>query len=289
LTQEELDAMNALVAPLVRQGQSFEAIWAAHASELPVSVRSAYNYQEAGLLVTANLELPRKVRMKKRNKKDKAGRDRIDRTGRTYGDFKSLLLEDQVRVVQGDSVEGYDYNEHDIFSLHIVARAFQLYLYKKHADATAVVTWLDVMEQACGSLDAFKSIFGILLVDRGVEFDDWEGMERSCLEVGKRRCRVFYCDAMMSNQKSQAERNHEQLRRLLPKGRSDFDALSVGDVAVCSSHVNSYPSAGRGNKCPFELLGDLLPQALLDELGISKVAPDDVVLRPYLMAHAVIQ
>jgi hypothetical protein len=94
---------------------------------------------------------------------------------------------------------------------------------------------------------------------------------------------------METNQKSQAERNHEQLRRILPKGRSDFDALSAWDVAVCCSHVNSYPSAGRGNKCPFELLGGLLPQELLDGLGIVRVAPDEVILRPSLIAHAVVQ
>lgn len=38
---------------------------------------------------------------------------------------------------------------------------------------------------------------------------------------------------MRSNHKSQAERNHEQLRCILPKGRSDFDRLSAWDVAVC--------------------------------------------------------
>ena len=192
-------------------------------------------------------------------------------------------------MVEGDSVQGFEENTHDILSLHLVARGFQIYLLKKHADAQGVVTWLDVIERACGTRKDFEAAFGIMLVDRGVEFDDWEGMERSCLEEGKRRARVFYCDAMESNQKSQAERNHEQLRRILPKGRSNFDALSTWDVAECCSHVNSYPSAMRASKCPFELLGDILPQTLLDELGLSRVAPDDVVLKPYLMKHAVTQ
>ena len=123
----------------------------------------------------------------------------------------------------------------------------------------------------------------------GVEFDDWEGMERSCLEPGERRCRVFYCDAMKSNQKSEAERNHEQLRRILPKGRSDFDKLSAYDVATCCCHVNSYPSANRGGQSPFELLGGLLPQSLFDELGLARLDPDSVILKPYLMEHAVEQ
>lgn len=289
LAQDELDQMNGLITPLVRQGQSFEAIWGAHSEELPVCVRTAYSYQERGILSTANIELPRKVRLRKPRKRGEAGRDRVDRAGRAFDDFKALPLADQVRVVQCDSVEGYEWNTHDILSLHIVAAAFQVYLHKEHASPGAVVAWLDVMERAAGSREAFEAAFGVLLVDRGVEFDDWEGMERSCLEKGERRCKVFYCDAMQTNQKSQAERNHGQLRRILPKGRSDFDRLSVYDVATCCSHVNSYPSAGRNNKCPFELAGPLLPQSLLDELGLERVAPDDVVLRPYLMRHAVAQ
>lgn len=289
LTDEELAAMRELVVPLVKQGQSFEAIWATHKDELPVCVRTAYSYQDAGLFGIEHLHLPRKVRVRKRKQDDKPTRERIDRTGRTFDDFKALPLEEQARVVQGDSVVGLEGNAQDILSLHLVAYGFQIYVLKRHAEAKDVVAWLDVMERACGTRQDFKAAFGILLVDRGVEFDDWEGMERSCLEEGKQRCRVFYCDAMKSNQKSQAERNHEQLRRILPKKRSNFDALNVWDVALCSSHVNSYPSAMRANRCPFELIGGILPQALLDELGLSRVAPDDVVLKPSLMKHATTQ
>jgi hypothetical protein len=84
-----------------------------------------------------------------------------------------------VRVVQADSVIGCEHNKRDILSLHIVAAAFQAYLLKEHASAQAVVTWLDVIERARGSREAFEAVFGILLADRGVEFDDWAGMEAS--------------------------------------------------------------------------------------------------------------
>jgi IS30 family transposase len=289
ITKEELEALNTLVVPLIRQGQSFEAIWATHADELPVGVRTAYNYQQAGILKTADIELPRKVRMRKRKRNAPKGRERIDRTGRTYDDFQKLPLADRARVVQGDSVIGYVENKCDLLSLHVVARAFQIYLLKEHAKAPATVACLDAIERMLDSREAFEAIFGIMLVDRGVEFDDWAGMERSCLEPGQQRCRVFYCDPQATNQKSEAERNHEQLRRILPKGRSDFDKLSTWDVATCTSHVNSYPSAGRGGKCPFELLGGLLPKKLLDDLGIEWLAPDNVILKPNLIAHAVVQ
>ena len=127
-----------------------------------------------------------------------------------------------------------------------VARKFQLYLLKGHGRASETVECLDAIERATGSCEAFERVFGILLVDRGTEFDDWAGMEGSCLEPGRRRCRVFYCDATESNQKSACERNHEQLRRILPKGRTHMDELSAGDVALVCSHVNSYPLTSLG-------------------------------------------
>ncbi len=293
VTQEELDAMNGVVVPLAKQGQSLEAIWAAHADELPVCVRSAYRYQELGAIGLAALDMPRKARLlpRKRPEPGAAKRERVDRTGRTHDDFEKLPLEDKVRVVQGDSVEGFERNKSDILSLHFVARAFQLYLKKDvKGSPRPVVGWLDAIERELGSPEAFEEIFGVLLVDRGPEFDDWAGMERSCVVEGARRCRVFYCDAMDSNQKSQAERNHQRLRRLLPKGRSDFDKLSVWDVAVCCSHVNSYPLVrASGAFRPIEAAADLIPGHLLDALGVERVPADEVVLRPYLMAHAVEQ
>lgn len=106
-------------------------------------------------------------------------------------------------------------------------------------------------------------------------------MERSSLQKGAKRCRVFYCDPLNSNQKSQAERNHEQLRRILPKGQTNFDALSVYDVATLTSHINSYPSAKRFNKCPFELASAIIPQELLDECGFERINPDEVILKLY--------
>ena len=290
LSGDELQAMSELVAPLVRKGQSFEAIWAAHGDELPVCVRTAYSYQAAGVLGVANIELPRKVRLRPRKKRGRKGEDgpaRVDRGGRTYADFEALPLAERARVVQGDSVCGLQRNRRDLLSLHAVAVCLHLYLLKGHAAAEETVSALDRLERALGSPGEFEAVFGVLLVDRGVEFDDWEGMERSCLEEGARRCRVFYCDPMESNQRSQCERDHSELRRVLPKGRSDFDALTPWDVAVLNSHVNSYPRPGRGGRCPLELASGLVPAALLEGLGIERVAPDEVTLRPALLPHAV--
>lgn len=49
-TEAELAAANEVVVPLVKQGWSFEAIWLVRGQELPFGLRTAYRYQEKGLL-----------------------------------------------------------------------------------------------------------------------------------------------------------------------------------------------------------------------------------------------
>ena len=66
LTGEELEAMVDVVRPLLRKGQSLEHIWATHPGEFPVTARTFYKYIEDGLLDICNIELPKKVRYKKR-------------------------------------------------------------------------------------------------------------------------------------------------------------------------------------------------------------------------------
>lgn len=134
-----------------------------------------------GIMGVSDVSLPRKVRLRPRRHVAASGRTRVDRTGRTYDDFLALPGPDRLRVVQGDSVCGLSSNARDILSLHVVTRSFQVYLPKDHGGPQATVKWLDVIEVALGSPEAFEKAFGIMLVDRGTEFDDFEGMERSAL------------------------------------------------------------------------------------------------------------
>lgn len=291
VSPEELKTMVEKVKELLSQGQSLEAIWEEHSEEMPVTVRTFYTYVEKGVMGLSNMDLPRKVRYKKRAKQgdtDKPTRERIDRTGRTYDDFKKLPLNDQTRVVQTDSVEGYEWNTQRILSLYMLSFSFQFYLLQTDGSAERVVAAFDALEIYLKKPEIFEQIFGIILADRGHEFDDWEGMERSCLKKGKRRCRVFYCDAMQTNQRSEAEKNHEELRKILPKGRTDFDRLTAVDIAAVCSHVNSYPRPTKGGIRPIDLASLVVPDRLLGSLGIVKVAPDDVIMSPKLIGHGII-
>lgn len=118
----------------------------------------------------------------------------------------------------------------------------------------AVVGYLDWMETILGTFE-FARLFGTVLADRGIEFCDFEAIERSCLS-NARRCRVYYCDPQRSGQKGSCEKNHVELRRILPKG-SSFEALTAFDVATVCIHVNNYPRKSLDGKTLYSLVARL--------------------------------
>jgi len=289
-TDREIGAMNEVVTPLVKKGQSIEAVWAEHGGEFPVSSRTYRRYMDSGITDVVALDLPRKVRRKTSKKgRGPSGGSRVDRAGRLYSDFLALPEDARLGAWEGDTVEGSRGSRQRILSLHLPRVRFQLYLLIASGDSAEVVAALDSLEELLGSPEEFCRVMGVILVDRGTEFDDWRGMERSRLVPGRRRCRVYYADPQCSYQKGSCERNHEELRRVLPKGRTDFDALTAADAALVSSHVNSYPRPSLGGARPLDLAALVLPAGLIDGTGIARVAPDDVVLRPELVPHAMVR
>lgn len=103
------------------------------------------------------------------------------------------------------------------------------------------------------------------------------------------RTRVFFCDPLRSDQKGKCEKNHEEIRKILPKGKTDFDALRERDMAVLMSHVNSYARDSLNWATPYDLEKLMAPEGLLDGLGVERIPADDVTLKPYLIEHAIVR
>lgn len=267
-----------IVRPHLQKGWSFEAIWAAYGDSLPVSARTMYSYAERGILGLANLELPKKVKYKPRRRvRDYRVADRI---GRGYSEFMGLPRAERENAVQMDCVMGKARGSKCILTLHFPKWELQLMVLLEEHSCRCVVGALDFVESVVG-LERFRRLFGVILTDRGLEFADFEAIERSAYGP-QRRCRVFYCDPMRSCQKGSCEKNHELIRHILPKG-SDLDALSRHDVATVASHVNSYPWPSLGGRSPFAAASRKVPKALLDELGARWLRADEVCLKPEVL------
>lgn len=88
---------------------------------------------------------------------------------------------------------------------------------------------------------------------------------------------------MKSGQKGACEKNHVELRKILPKGTS-FKNLTRRDLAVACSHVNSYKRPALGGASPFQLAAQVLPEALIEGLGLELIPADEVMLKPSLIS-----
>lgn len=275
--EAELRSMVTKVRILLRRNQSLEAIWATHKDEFPVGVRTFYRYIEAGVFGLCNMELPKKVKYKARRKRDST-ESKVDLTGRTFDDFKQLPEDVRRSAVQMDCVEGAKTDFKVILTLHLPRFEFQIYILLHEHTQECVTGALDWIETLCGG--RFAELFPVILTDRGHEFLDYRSLEKSL--HGGRRCEVFYCDALKPGQKGSCEKNHVELRKIMPKG-SCLEELTAYEVATVCSHVNSYPRPSLGGATPYAFASQVLPGELLEGLGISSVPADEVTMNPSLL------
>ena len=127
----------------------------------------------------------------------------------------------------------------------------------------------------------FKKLFQVILADRGTEFSNPEAIEYNT-KTGERECRVFYCDAGNSNQKSECEKNHEIVRYIFPKGHS-LDKYDQEKVCLAMNHMNSYPREKWDTKTPTELFVELYGPQVARKLGLVEVEFKSLCLRPDLV------
>lgn len=283
-TEEEIRYIDDMVSPLLLKGQSPAHILKNHADELMISESTLYRLLDDGLLRARNVDLPRKVRFRVRKKKRTLKVDKNCRSGRTYADFRSYLEEyPGTAVVQGDSVEGRKGGK-VLLTIHFVKTELMLAYLRDRNDSASVTERFEWIRRTLGT-ENFRKLFPVLLLDNGPEFSNPNRIEYD-FRIGKHCTRVFYCDPLQSQQKGSAERNHEFIRQIIPKGRS-MDDLCQTDIDRMMDHINSYRRESLGWKCPYDAFAFFYGQEILDRLGLRKIDPDGVILRPSLLKRTV--
>ena len=192
---------------------------------------------------------------------------------RSFSAFMGLPEEERAAACEMDTVVGLKADRQCLLTLYPRPFKLQLALLMPEKTADAVREQLDALEKAAPR--AFERLFRLVLTDNGPEFADCAGLERSALAGGGERGSVYYCDVRQSQQKGGCERNHVEVRKILPKGRGiSFDRLSERDCAVLMSHLNSEPRPALGGMCAIDMLLAALGddgRELLDALGVEKV------------------
>ena len=282
-TALDLDDMDRIISPLLKQGQPLSHIFTTHGEELGCSRRTLYYYLKKGVFSAGPLDLHRMVRYKPRKKKNPEDKPVPRyRSNRTYKDFERFLANNaEANVVEMDTVKGSTSGP-VLLTMLFRSCSFMLIFLLKHNTQECVAEVFEGIEAALGS-ELMQKTFGAILTDNGSEFKNPQLLETSL--SGERRTFVFYCDPMASWQKGRLERNHEFIRYILPKGHP-FDKLSRQSVVLMMNHINSTTRASLNGRTPFELASLLLPSQLLTWVGASLVPHDDVILNPRLLKNS---
>jgi len=277
LMEAEMTTLVDTVMSSLAKGQSIHHIFETY--DLPCSERSFYRYVEDQSIPIKSIDLAKKVKYKKRKQKKVRSHGTGFFAGHEYEDFLELPDEDRAIYTEVDSVMGVRGDKKCILSLHRTDLHFQIYLLLKEHTTKEVIRALDWLEECCDG--RFREFFGLMLLDRGSEFDDIAGIEQSCLSDIK-RCSTYYCDPQRPDQKAFCEKNHVELRKVLPKGTSFQDMDSATLAKICA-HVNSTIRKGCGNASPIQLAMLCLPQTLFDNLGLELIPPKDVISAPKIL------
>ena len=274
LTEEELQYLDDIVSPLVKQQQSPHHICVTNKDTITVSERTIYRLIDARLISAMNIDLPRKVRYSSRKKTVSVKVDKACRIGRDYDCFKTFMEDNpDIPVVQLDSVEGRRGGK-VLLTIHFVKAEMMLAFLRDHNNSKSVIDIFNQLYLRLGQ-ENFCKMFRVCLTDNGSEFSNPKAIEYD--DTGFLRTRVYYCNPNAPYQKGSAERNHEFIRQFIPKGVS-LDDFSQSDISLMMDHINSYCRESLGNKSPYEMFSFLYGDELLDLLECHRIPPQDVTL-----------
>jgi IS30 family transposase len=279
ITPEELKRIDAIVAPLVKLGQSIHMICVNNADAIMLDEKTIYNYIDAGLLSVDNIDLPRKVRYRTRSHKKPVRVDKKCHVGRTYEDFETYLAANpDIPVVEMDSVEGRKGGK-VLLTIYFRNSSLMLAFIRDNNTAKSVTEVFDWLYEVLGH-EVFTNLFQVILTDRGSEFTNPLAVEFN--KDNERRTRIFYCDPQRSDQKGGCEVTHEMIRRVLPK-KTSFDNLSQDDITLMMSHINSYNRKKLNNQSAHQLFSFINGGDILDTLGIKSIPANEINLTPLLL------
>jgi len=281
ITEIELSNLDNIITPLIKKGQSLHHICVNNADSIMYSERTLYNYIDSRLITACNIDLPRKVKYRPRKKAGLVHKvDRKCRIGRTYDDFQNLLQENNPPlVVQMDSVIGRKGGK-ALLTLHFVRAEFMLAFLRDSNDSQSVIDAFDSLNGLLG-IDLFKKLFPVLLGDNGSEFSNPIAIECD-RTTGEIRTDVFYCDPCAAFQKGAAEKNHEEIRKVLPKGTS-FDNLKQKDINIMMDNINSYSRPNLNDRTPYDTFKFLFGEEAIKKLGSTLIPPNEICLKPSLL------
>lgn len=279
ITPERVDEIENIIVPLIKdQKQSVNQVYINHSDILDFCKVSFYNYVNQGVFSLTNLDLPKKVRYKKRKQNNKKyKRDVLILKGRKYEDFLDFRVKHpSMNIVQLDTVIGMRTNKKTLLTMYLVDTHFMLIFLLDNKTSQAVTQLFKALKDIL-SIDVYRKVYRIIVTDNGPEFYNPYEMEYD-YSISKKVANAFYCHPNASYEKHELEVNHEYIRRVFPKG-TNFSSLKSSQVKRLQDNINAIPRLSLNGKTPYDLTLKKYPE-LIKKLNCSYIKPDDVTLNP---------
>ena len=278
-SEEVLDEIENIIVPLIKNNkQSVNQVFINHKDILSMSKVTFYRYVNQGILSLTNIDLPKKVKYKKRRKKNSRNNYKRDISileNRRYEDYLNFVSKHpKMSKVQLDTVIGKASNKKVLLTMYLVDTHFMLIFLLDKKTSKHVTEIFKTLKKDI-SIDLYRKIFRIILTDNGSEFYNPYEMEID-YNTCKKICNVFYCKPYSSWQKHEIEVNHEYIRRVLPKG-SNFSSLTKEQVKRLQDNINAIPRESLNGKTPFDLTKQKYPY-FIKALKCKYIEPDKVSL-----------
>ncbi|NMA74152.1 MAG: IS30 family transposase [Bacteroidales bacterium] len=276
ISDEELQALDTLITPLLNKGQSVHHVYMTHADKIPVSEKTLYAYIDANLLQVDVFKMPRKISRKPRRKRPERRVDSGCYICRSYRDYLNWCEANPgANTIEMDTVEGTRGSGKVLLTLKWMQSAFLMAYVLEQQTAAEVTRLFQFLQNGLGR-EHFQQLFPVILTDRGSEFTNPRAIEGNLQAWTK----VFFCDPQKPQQKPHIENEHSLLRRKLPKGMC-FKQLTQEDIQIVLAHTNSYKRQSRDQKSPLEIFRFTYGEDLAAFFNIKHLAPDEVDLTVY--------
>ena len=277
ITPEHIDEIERIIVPLIKyKKQSINQVYINHSDILDFSKVTFYNYIDNGILSLSNIDLPKKVKYKKRkssNINTIYKRDTLILKNRTHEDYIVMIAKHpKYSKVQLDTVIGKSTDKKCLLTMYIVETHYMLIFLLDKKTAENVTNIFKDIKEGLG-IEEYKKIFRIILTDNGVEFFNPYEMEYD-YEAGKKIANVFYCHPNASYEKHEIEVNHEYIRRVFPKGTS-FENITTDVIKRLQDNINAIPRESLDGSTPFDLTNKKYSK-LIEYLNAQYILPDDV-------------
>ena len=222
-----------------------------------ICTKTLYNYIDKGIfcgISNANLWEKRKKRKKKYK--------RIRRIKEKYRMPKRINERPEVinnRLEyghwEGDCIKGpVKKGKESLFTLTERSIREEIIIKIKYGRQNEILQAINDLEAKYGT--RFINKFKTITFDNGVEFLDWQSIEKSSLKEGSRRTQVYFAHPYSAWERGSNENHNRMIRRFIPKGRS-MATVTESEVKDIENWMNNYPRKILGYKTPNQLVLEL--------------------------------